>query len=148
MKRTSSTRFYMGFLAVLITLFAIYNFTVYTKTNPESDLLLSREAIKGEDLWQQNNCFSCHQLYGLGGYLGPDLTNTYSTEGKGEAYIKAFLNSGIKTMPKFNFSEEEQSNLVAFLREVDQTGIYPNLNAKIEKTGWVTLEYKSENKAK
>lgn len=148
MKRTSSTRFYMGFLAVLITLFAIYNFTVYTKTNPESDLLLSREAIKGEDLWQQNNCFSCHQLYGLGGYLGPDLTNTYSTEGKGEAYIKAFLNSGIKTMPKFNFSEEEQSHLVAFLREVDQTGIYPNLNAKIEKTGWVTLEYKSENKAK
>lgn len=148
MKRTSSTRFYMGFLAVLITLFAIYNVTVYTKTNPESDLLLSREAIKGEDLWQQNNCFSCHQLYGLGGYLGPDLTNTYSTEGKGEAYIKAFLNSGIKTMPKFNFSEEEQSHLVAFLREVDQTGIYPNLNAKIEKTGWVTLEYKSENKVK
>lgn len=138
----------MGFLAVLIILFAIYNVTVYTKTNPESDLLLSREAIKGEDLWQQNNCFSCHQLYGLGGYLGPDLTNTYSTEGKGEAYIKAFLNSGIKTMPKFNFSEEEQSHLVAFLREVDQTGIYPNLNAKIEKTGWVTLEYKSENKAK
>jgi nitric oxide reductase subunit C len=87
-------------------------------------------------------------LYGLGGYLGPDLTNTYSTEGKGEAYIKAFLNSGIKTMPKFNFSEEEKSHLVAFLREVDQTGIYPNLNAKIEKTGWVTLEYKSENKAK
>ncbi len=144
MKRTSSTRFYMGFLAVLITIFAIYNLAVYTKTNPKSDLLLSREAIAGENLWQQNNCFSCHQLYGLGGYLGPDLTNVYSTEGKGEAYINAFLNSGIKTMPKFNFTEKEKSNLVAFLKEVDQTGIYPNLNAKIEKSGWVTLEYKSQ----
>jgi len=45
----------------------------------------SEKALQGQQLWQQNNCFSCHQIYGLGGYLGPDLTNVYSQRGKGPA---------------------------------------------------------------
>ncbi|MBK8357424.1 MAG: hypothetical protein IPL13_19205 [Saprospiraceae bacterium] len=36
----------------------------------------------GKLIWQDYNCNACHQIYGLGGYLGPDLTNVYSKEVK------------------------------------------------------------------
>ena len=62
-------------------------------------------------VWQKYNCQSCHQLYGLGGYLGPDLTNVYSAKGKGELFIKAFLHAGTKQMPSFDLSKEEEKEL-------------------------------------
>jgi nitric oxide reductase subunit C len=105
---------------------------------------LSPMAVKGQQLFQNNRCWSCHQLYGLGGYLGPDLTNVYSAEGKGPTYIKAFLNSGVKSMPQFTFSEEEKNELVEYFKQVDETGIYPNYDAEIEATGWVKLKYRNE----
>ena len=101
-------------------------------------------AVKGQQLFQSNRCWSCHQLYGLGGYLGPDLTNVYSAEGKGSTYIKAFLNSGVKSMPQFHFSEEEKNALVEYLKTVDETGIYPNFDAEFEATGWVKIKYRNE----
>jgi len=103
---------------------------------------MSKSSINGEDLWQKNNCAACHQLYGLGGYLGPDLTNIISDTLKGDKYVAAFLNSGTKSMPKFHFSEREKEEIVAFLTHVDKTGFYPNKNARIRKDGWVEIEYK------
>jgi nitric oxide reductase subunit C len=76
--------------------------------------------------------------------LGPDLTNVYSARYKGENYIKAFLNSGLKQMPKFNFSEDEKDALVTYLKFIDSTGYYPNYDASFEITGWVDLENKNE----
>ena len=130
-------------ISVLVTIFVTYNIILYTqKTSGSTTPLLSEEALSGQVLWQDNNCTACHQFYGLGGYLGPDLTNIISNPNKGPAYAKAFFNSGIKSMPKFNFTPEEQDALVTFLTEVDQTGYYPNRNAKFDKFGWVTIEYK------
>jgi len=131
-------------ISVLVLLFSIYNFLIYSSKNDESYVKLSKEAIVGQQLWQKNNCWSCHQVYGLGGYLGPDLTNTYSTENKGPKYIKAFLNSGVKSMPKFNFSEEEKEAIVTYLKHIDQSGIYPNYDADFRANGWVELKYKNE----
>lgn len=142
MHHTKKTLF---MLAILIIAFSYYNFTIYTSKSDYGKVHLSQKGIKGEDVWLKNNCNSCHQLYGLGGYLGPDLTNVYSANGKGELYIKAFINSGIKVMPKFNLSETEKDELVQYLKEVDQTGYYPNLNAKIRPNGWVTLKYKNHS---
>jgi nitric oxide reductase subunit C len=142
MHHTKKTLF---MLAILIIAFSYYNFTIYTSKSNYGKVHLSQKGIRGEDIWLKNNCNSCHQLYGLGGYLGPDLTNVYSANGKGELYIKAFINSGIKVMPKFNLSEIEKDQLVQYLKEVDQTGYYPNLNAKIRPNGWVTLKYKNHN---
>jgi nitric oxide reductase subunit C len=136
---------YLLFITILLIVFSIYNFTIYTSKSDYGTVHLSEKAIKGENIWLKNNCNSCHQLYGLGGYLGPDLTNIYSTKGKGEAYIKAFVNSGIKVMPKFNLSENEKDALVQFLKEVDQTGYYPNVDANIKSNGWVSLKYKNLN---
>jgi nitric oxide reductase subunit C len=136
---------YLLIISILVIVFSIYNFTIYTSKSDYGTIHLSEKAIKGENIWLENNCNSCHQLYGLGGYLGPDLTNIYSTKGKGESYIKAFVNSGIKVMPKFNLSENEKNELVQFLKEVDLTGYYPNIDAEIKPNGWVSLKYKNLN---
>lgn len=131
---------YLIILLILICAFSIYNFIIYTSKSEYKSVHLSEKAIQGETIWLKNNCNSCHQIYGLGGYLGPDVTNVYSK--KGEHYIKTILNSGIQSMPKFNFSEEEKEELVQFFNEIDQTGVYPDINATISKDGWVTIKNK------
>lgn len=131
-------------ITTLVVLFSIYNLLIYNQEQSTSPIQLSAKAIQGQDLWQNNNCWSCHQIYGLGGYLGPDLTNVFSAENKGPDYIKAFLNSGIKSMPKFNFTEEEKEALVVYLKEVDSSGYFPNYEADFKPTGWVELKYKNE----
>jgi nitric oxide reductase subunit C len=134
---------YLLILLVLVTIFTLYNFNIYSSKDNYTTIRLTEKAIKGENIWLQNNCNSCHQIYGLGGYLGPDITNVYSREGKGEKYIKTIVNSGIKSMPKFNFNEEEKDLLVQFFKEVDQTGYYPDINATISNDGWVTIKNKT-----
>ncbi len=133
---------YLIIILILICVFSIYNFIIYTSKSEYKWIHLSEKAIQGENIWLKNNCNSCHQIYGLGGYLGPDVTNVFSKEGKGEHYIKTILNSGIQSMPKFNFSKEEKEQLVQFFKEIDQTGYYPDVNAKIGKDGWVTIKNK------
>ena len=48
-------------------------------------------------------------------------------------------------MPLYDLSEDEKDQLVAFLSFVDETGFFPNKNAKLTKVGWVELEYKENN---
>jgi nitric oxide reductase subunit C len=132
---------YLTVLLSLITVFTIYNTFIYTSDNT---VTLSEKALKGENIWLQNNCNSCHQIYGLGGYLGPDLTNEYSRVSN-ENYLKSMFNSGVKTMPQFNFNECEKEEVIQFLKEIDQTGYSPNRGAKIESNGWVTLKYKNSH---
>jgi len=131
-------------MATLIIIFAVYNTFVYTQGTSNNTPKMTALALEGEKLYQKNNCTACHQLFGLGGYLGPDLTNIISTKNKGPYYAKAFLNSGIKSMPKFNFTEQEQNAIIQFLTEVDQCGFYPIYDAKINPTGWVEVKYKNQ----
>jgi nitric oxide reductase subunit C len=142
--KNSKTRNNIVIITVLVLFFSVYNFYIYTSKDRKNPIKLSSKALKGQHLWQKNNCWSCHQVYGLGGYLGPDLTNIYSAPNKGSNYIKAFLNSGIKSMPKFNFSDEEKDALVAFLQQIDSTGYYPNKEAIIKSNGWVEIKYRNE----
>lgn len=133
-------------MILLVSFFVVYNAFIYTKGTSNHHLKMSDEALRGQQLYQDNNCTACHQFYGLGGYLGPDLTNVISKKGKGADYVKAFLNSGVKAMPKFNFTEKEKEELVMFLAVVDQTGFYPNYEGEKSITGWVNLKYKNDEK--
>ena len=135
---------YLYVIAILLVSFGLYNYVVYNTDGYIASENLSPEAVRGQQLFQSNRCWSCHQLYGLGGYLGPDLTNVYSDEKKGPLYIKAFLNSGVMSMPQFHFDEAEKDAIVEYLKQVDQTGIYPNYDAEIEATGWVKIKYRNE----
>lgn len=129
-------------LAALLSVFGAYCLVIYLQPSASSVSEMNNQALAGEQLWQQNNCTSCHQLYGLGGYLGPDLTNVASVAYKNEVYLKSFLNGGIGAMPEFKFSEQEKDALIAFLRHVDSTGYYPLRNAELTPTGWLEIEYK------
>lgn len=129
----------------LVFTFVIYNYFVYSIGTENNAPKLSKEAIKGQVLWQGNNCWSCHQLYGLGGFLGPDLTNIISHPNKGENYIKGFINSGVKSMPKYNFTETEKNEIISFLRAVDASGYFPDYKANLQPNGWVEINYKNQD---
>lgn len=120
----------------LCFIFIIYSFSIYltprNSKNPEAETVAA-----GRLVWQKYNCQSCHQLYGLGGYLGPDLTNVYSAKGKGELFIKAFLHAGTKQMPSFDLSKEEEKELIAFLKSTDGSGIADPRNFVIISTGMI-----------
>lgn len=107
-------------------MYAAYSILVYTKGTDLSYSFSAREQTlinRGMEIYQQHNCTACHQVYGLGGYLGPELTTAWSDPLRGEAYIKAFLKNGGPRMPQFHFSEEEIQALLSYLRYVDSSAI-------------------------
>ena len=111
---------------LLITAFIIYTGIVYTTgTAKNNSVPLTDNVRNGKIIWQKKNCTACHQLYGLGGYMGPDLTNVISSSGKGEFYAEAFIRSGTKVMPNFQFKDNEVKSLIAFLKYVDASGKFP-----------------------
>ncbi len=66
---------------------------------------------QGVQVFQQYNCIACHQFYGLGGYMGPDLTNVMSN--RGEPYTRAFIAAGTATMTNLGLASEELDAVVA-----------------------------------
>jgi nitric oxide reductase subunit C len=106
----------------LCTLFIVYSFSIYLQPYFKNTVADTDAIAAGRIVWQKNNCQTCHQLYGLGGYLGPDLTDVYSAPGKGKDFIRAMLATGIKQMPPFHLSEKEFAQLTAYLKSVDESG--------------------------
>lgn len=111
-------------LLALLVMFLVYTASVYTKGTEQSENnpMLDFAAVQGKVLWQKCNCTSCHQLYGLGGFLGPDLTTTISR--KGDVYAKAIILSGTKRMPRYGLTEREADAIIKFLSYVDSTAIH------------------------
>ncbi len=105
---------------VLFISFLIYSASVYTNCDKKAETALNKEVKKGWDVWQAKNCQSCHQVYGLGGYMGPDLTNTASE--KGPEYMKGFIKYGTGRMPNYHLNDDEIESLLAFLTWVDKSG--------------------------
>ena len=108
----------------LFGLYLLYSFIVYTKGTENHIAVPAEEQRlinKGKQLYQQYNCTACHQLYGLGGYLGPELTTAYSDPPRGELFMKAFLQGGGPRMPNFHFQKEEINAIISFLKYVDAT---------------------------
>lgn len=126
----------------LLLSFACYSIFVYTNGTQLSDTsgTMTKLADKGKMIWQKNNCTACHQLFGLGGYLGPDLTNVISAKGKGPDYVKAFMFAGVGAMPRFEFTKDEQNALVEFLTYVDKSGKFPNRD--VQKTWYGSFKIK------
>ncbi len=81
---------------------------------------LSAQAKGGLALWRKNNCQACHQIYGYGGFLGPDLTNVMSRRPL-EDWTDV-LTRGRKQMPAFHFDQQQRAAIIAFLTEMNDTG--------------------------
>jgi nitric oxide reductase subunit C len=108
----------------IVTFASLYSFLVYTwGTNNKNGQLLTEKAAHGKILWQEYNCIACHQLYGLGGYLGPDLTNEIKL--KGPDYAKAFMTTGSVKMPNLHLTPSEIDDITEYLVCLSNSGEYP-----------------------
>lgn len=120
-------------MLILCLVFALYTVSVYLYCDPAiKKTVVSAQIENGKKIWQEKNCQSCHQLYGLGGYMGPDLTNVAQ---KGPAYMHSFMQYGTKKMPDFNLTETEINELTAFLKWVDDSGISKVQDSSVTWTG-------------
>ena len=125
--------------AILVTSFFIYSIVIYTTGTSvdKGNKWRTELSRKGKLLYQRKNCNACHQIYGLGGFMGPDLTNVMSAPGKDRNYIKVFLQNGTVRMPNFHLSLEEQDEILAFLQYTDKTGFSPVKRFTINYDGTV-----------
>ena len=105
-------------LAVLVLSFGVQTGLVYSDERSEP---LSEAAREGRALWQAYACQTCHQFYGQGGFLGPDLTNAASRVDS--TRLVSLLTVGSGQMPPLAFSDEETAAMAAFLREMDRPEI-------------------------
>lgn len=118
--------------------FMTYSIILYLRPlNHESP---DDDAMRGKLIYQKFNCQSCHQIYGLGGYLGPDLTNVISAEGKGETVVRALVRQGVRQMPGFAIEDDELDALVAFLKSIDKTGKADPRTMQITNDGMIHNE--------
>jgi nitric oxide reductase subunit C len=123
----------------LVAAFLVYSTSIYLRPLRAKRLSpqLEERASQGRLVYEKYNCQACHQLYGLGGYLGPDLTNVFGDPYKGEPIIRAFVRSGIKQMPAFEMSDEELDLLIDFLKSVDAGGVADPRQFEITPTGMI-----------
>lgn len=89
--------------------------------------------IAGQAVWHKNNCVNCHTLFGEGAYYAPDLTKI--AQHRGEPYLRAYMRDPSqfydeekqrRLMPKQDLSEDDITNLIAFLDWV----------SKVDNQGW------------
>lgn len=114
--------------SILFLTYLGYSFWVYT-SGTESPAVMTARQQYGKQLYQDYNCQSCHQLFGLGGYLGPELTTVISDKQRGVMYAKAFLEKGAVRMPDFHFNPAQINALVDYLAYVDAQAVtYKNIN--------------------
>ena len=108
---------------------ALVGLTVDTVTSvPKTDNRenITEQVAAGKRLWEKNDCIGCHTLIGEGAYFAPELGNVYTRFGESTDAIKGFIKSrpkngipGRRSMPQFNFTDEELEDLAQFLKYVD-----------------------------
>ncbi len=137
MKASTKQKILRSFCAA----FAVYSAYVWTAgTDIPQTRPPGHQVQAGLALYQEMNCIACHQLYGLGGHMGPDLTNVVSTADKGVDYARAFIENGTSKMPDYNLSEAQVNALVQFLIFVDSSGTYPPKHPEISWNGTVAYD--------
>lgn len=116
---SSLTRILVLLIAnVLISLSVIFVFK-----SEVNNSLTDTKGQAGLHLWRKHNCSSCHSIMGLGGHLGPDLTNVISR--KGDSYVRFLIQYGNNKMPSFKLDSTEISALISYLSEIDKSLVYP-----------------------
>jgi len=105
-------------LAVLVLAFIVQSSLVYSDERHEP---LSESALAGRALWHRHACQTCHQLYGQGGFLGPDLTNAASRVDS--TRLASLLKVGSGQMPPLRLTDEEVASVSAFLSAMDRPEI-------------------------
>ncbi|MDP6520514.1 MAG: cytochrome c [Planctomycetota bacterium] len=113
-------------LAMLVGAFCLQTWLIYSDPIGREHPPLSAAATRGRALYHSHNCQSCHQIFGFGGFLGPDLTNLARRRGDTESLARdltQILTTGSERMPAFKLSDGERSDLASFFTELDRLGV-------------------------
>lgn len=83
----------------------------------------------GKKVWHKYDCIGCHTILGNGSYFAPEMTKAVVRKPK--EYLKKFILdprtiNPKAAMPKLGLSEEEASNVIAFLDWI----------SKVDTNGW------------
>lgn len=122
--------FFLGGTAVFSGIFLLLTFDTHRKVPAQTrEENLTPDVVAGKIIWEKNNCMGCHTLFGEGGYYAPELTKV--VERRGKPWIKVFMKDpeamfpGQRKMVKYDFSEEQLDQVIAFLEwcgQVDLNG--------------------------
>ncbi|UJS24194.1 c-type cytochrome [Thiothrix winogradskyi] len=136
--KSMARNIYYGGSMFFVLLFLVLTFdTMQTLPERDNRQNITAQVADGKRLWEENNCIGCHTLLGEGAYFAPELGNVYQRFGQNKEAIKAFIKSrpaegvaGRRSMPQFNFTEEQLDNIVEFLKyssEIDTNNWPPNI---------------------
>lgn len=140
LSKSSAKLFFIAGTVICAGMFIVLSIDTFRRI-PEQTKTLNMDAsvIRGKHLWDKNNCMGCHTLLGEGAYYAPELTKVYTR--RGEGFIHAMLTDpqaifvGQRKMVKYNFTDEEKKDLVAFFKwigEMDLNGYPPQPNLKTQ----------------
>jgi nitric oxide reductase subunit C len=136
--KTMARNIFYGGSVFFILLFLALSFDT-SQALPKRDNRqnITPQVAHGKTLWEENNCIGCHTLLGEGAYFAPELGNVYVRFGNNKEAIKAFIKSrpaegvpGRRSMPQFNFSDEQLDALAEFLKyasEINAAKWPPNI---------------------
>ncbi len=123
-KAMARNNFYGGSVFFFLLFLALSFDTMTILPERDNHENLTPVVAKGKALWEENNCIGCHTLLGEGAYFAPELANAFKRLG-GKDGIKGFIKSrpaegipGRRSMPQFNFSDEELDAIAEFLKYV------------------------------
>ena len=136
-KSVARNIFYGGSMFFFLLFLVLTLDTINTLPKRDNRDAITPVVAQGKLLWEENNCLGCHTLLGEGAYFAPELGNVYTRFGNSKDAIKGFIMSrpkdgipGRRSMPQFNFSDEELDALAEFLKytsEINTAGWPPNI---------------------
>jgi nitric oxide reductase subunit C len=123
--KSMARNIFYGGTVFFFLLFLALSFDTHSQL-PKRDMRqnITPQIAEGKKLWEVNNCIGCHTLMGEGAYFAPELANVvvrYGDEGT-KAFIQSRPKEGIpgrRSMPQFNFTDEQLDAIVAFLKHVN-----------------------------
>jgi len=129
--------FYGGSLFFFLLFLALSFDTMGSLPQRDNRENLTEQVAEGKLIWEENNCIGCHTLLGEGAYYAPELGNVYTRFGNSKEAIIGFIKSrpvegvpGRRSMPQFNFSDEELEAVAEFLKytsEINTANWPPNI---------------------
>lgn len=118
--------YYGGSVFFFLVLVGLTVDTVVSSPKRDNSENITEQVVKGKQLWEENDCIGCHSLLGEGAYFAPELGNVYTRFGNSTEAIKGFIKSrpkngipGRRSMPQFNFTDEELEEIAQFLKYAD-----------------------------
>ncbi len=133
LSKSAARAFFLGGTAIVSLTFIGLTVDTLSQVPARSHESEMTEAVKrGHEIWNDNNCMGCHTLLGEGAYYAPELTKVVSR--RGEQWIRVFIKDpeamypGRRKMVKYDFSEEQISDLIAFfswIERIDTNGFPP-----------------------